>query len=346
MSAAGTAERPVVSVLLAVRDGGAFLAEALASIREQTLRAWELVAVDDGSTDGTAATLAAAAAADSRLRVFRQDRLGLVAALNRAAAEARGDYFARMDADDRAHPGRLARQVAYLEAHPGIGVLGTAVRRFGAADGVWTRPEDDASLRAALLFETPFAHPTVMMRRSAWAAAGEGYREDFRAAEDIDLWERIAPHTRFANLPDVLLDYRVHPDQVTRVATDVMARNGARVRRRWLQRLGLEPTEAEQVSHEAVAWVRAGSLAELAAAGTWLQRIAAEGGRSGLLEPAALAAVLGRRWFEFANAHSRLGWPAWRTWRAQPFAPGGVSAARRARFALLCALCHRGGPAT
>lgn len=345
MSSAGTVERPVVSVLLAVRDGGAWLAESHASIQKQTLCGWELVVVDDGSADATGATLAAAAAADARVRVFRQEKLGLVVALNRAAREARGEYLARMDADDRAHPERLARQVSFLDAHPEIGVLGTAIRRFGAARGIWRLPEDDASLRAALLFETPFAHPTVMMRRAVWVAEGEGYREDFRAAEDIDLWERLAPYARFANLPDVLLEYRVHPGQVTCVATDSMARNGARVRQRWLQRLGIEPTDAEMARHEAIAWVRMGSLAELEASGAWLGRLAAEGPKSGLLEPAALAAVLGRRWFVFANAHSRLGWSAWRTWRAHRFGTGGVSPVRRLRFALLCALRHRGGSA-
>lgn len=344
MSASATAERPVVSVLLAVRDGGAHLGEALASIQAQTLRAWELVVVDDGSTDGTPAALAAAARADARIRVFRQERLGLVAALNRAATEARGEFLARMDADDRAHPQRLARQMAFLTAHPEVGVLGTAIRRIGAAGGIWTRPQDDATLRAALLFEAPFAHPTVMMRRSAWLAAGEGYREDFRAAEDIDLWERLAPHTCFANLPDALLDYRVHPGQVTAVATDTMARNGARVRQRWLQRLGLEPTELELARHEAIAWIKPGSPAELAAAGAWLDRLVAAGAATGVVDAAALRRVVARRWFEFANAHSRLGWPAWRTWRAH-VSSDGVPLVRRLRFAALCALRHRGGSA-
>ena len=331
--------RPRISVLLAVRDGGSHLAEALASIREQSLREWELVVVDDGSADDTAAELSAAAAVDGRIRIFRQERLGLVAALNRAVHEARGEFFARMDADDRAQPERLERQLAFLDAHPEVGVLGTAVRRFGAADGVWLRPVGDAAIRAALLFEAPLAHPTVMLRRALWeSAAGEGYREDFRAAEDIDLWERLAPHTRFANLAEPLLDYRVHATQVTQVATDVMARNGARVRRRWLQRLGLEPTETDLTRHEAVAWVRGGTRAELTATGVWLERVRHANQAAGWLESEALDAVLGRRWFEFSNAHSRLGWSAWQAWRQAAFRGDGVSAFRRVRFALLCAL--------
>jgi hypothetical protein len=334
------AARPEVSVIMAVRDGGVFLAEAIASIRAQSYHDWELIVVDDGSTDGSDAVLQAAARSESRLRVIRQEQLGLVAALNRAVSVACGKYLARMDADDRAQPERLGRQRAFMAAHTEVGVLGTAVRRIGAARGVWQRPVHDADLRAALLFEAPFAHPTVMMRRSVWeAAAGEGYREDFRAAEDIDLWERLAPHTKFANLTEPLLDYRVHPGQVTAVATDTMARNGARVRRRWLQQLGLEPTEAEMERHEAVAWLRTGSAEGLRLAGNWLKQVETANGRHREIEPGALAALLGRRWFEYCNAHSRLGW------RASEIHGGGlvgnrsaVPWLRRLRFTLLCAL--------
>ena len=347
MKSGDTAARPEVSVIMAVRDGGAFLAEAIASIRAQSFPDWELIVVDDGSTDGSDGVLQAAARSESRLRVIRQERLGLVAALNRAVAEARGEYLARMDADDRAHPERLGRQRAFMAAHREVGVLGSAMRRFGAARGVWRRPVQDADLRAALLFEAPFAHPTVMLRRSVWdAAAGEGYREDYRAAEDIDLWARLAPYTKFANLREPLLDYRVHAGQVTAVATDTMARNGARVRRRWLQQLGLTPTDLEMARHEAVAWLRAGTAEELRLTGNWLQQIERANSPGGLIEPKALAALLGRRWFEFCNAHSRLGWEARRIYRG--VALGSLDATpriRRLRFALLCALRQpaRGG---
>ena len=332
--------RPCVSVLMAVRDGGQFLAEAVASIRWQSFRDWELVVVDDGSADGTDEVLQAAACAERRIRVFRQERLGLVTALNRAVAEARGEFFARMDADDLSHPHRLGRQLAYLTAHPEVGVLGTAVRRFGAGCGIWRRPAEDAALRAALLFEAPFAHPTVILRRSLWeSAAGEGYREGFRAAEDIDLWERLAPHTQFANLREPLLDYRVHVAQVTSVATEEMAQNGARVRRRWLHQLGLEPTVQEMARHEAIAWLRSGSTEDLLAAGEWLARLRTANDSSGLLDATALARFLGRRWLEFCNAHSRLGWKAWRIYRRTAVAQYETAfRMRRLRFALLCAL--------
>lgn len=336
MNAGGNPSRPLVSVIMAVRNGGPFLAEALASIRGQLFRDWELVVVDDGSTDDTAAVLTAAGG-EERMRVFRQEPSGLVPALNRAVAESRGSLLARMDADDRAHPERLGRQVAFLAANPGVGVLGTAVRRIGTGRGIWQRPAGDAALRAALLFEAPFAHPTVMMRREVWEKSAGGYRPEFRAAEDIDLWERVAPHTEFANLPEPLLDYRIHAGQVTSVATPDMARNGALVRRRWLHRVGLEPADSDMDRHEAVAWLRKGSVTELAAAGAWLNRILQANAQSGWLDETALARLIGRRWFELCNAHSRLGWAAWRVFRQLPAGDlTEVPMLRRLRFALLC----------
>ncbi len=340
MSKTVMSSRPVVSVLMPVRDAAAFLPEALESIRRQSFTEWELMAVDDGSLDGSREILQVAAREDARIRVCTQDRLGLVEALNRSAAEARGVYFARMDADDRSHPARLEQQIAYLEAHPEVGVLGTAVQRFGAAAGVWTRPAEDSMLRAVSLFETPFAHPTVMLRRTLWnAAAGGGYREEFRAAEDIDLWERLADYIRFANLPQVLLEYRVHAAQVTRVASGEMATNGARVRLRCLQRLGLSPDAGERALHEAVAWLRNGSAVTLAEAGVWLGRIQRANVDTPAFDPNALAHVLSGRWLELCNAHSSLGWKAWEIHRQ-----GGArltSAAdcpRWLRFSALCAL--------
>lgn len=339
MNAGGNSPRPMVSVIMAVRNGGPFLAKAIASIRGQQFRDWELVIVDDGSTDDTATILQVAARSDARLRPLRQEALGLVPALNRAVTEARGEFLARMDADDLARPERLGRQVDFLRSNPRVGVLGTAVRRIGAGRGFWQWPVDDAASRAALLFEAPCAHPTVMMRREVWDKSGGGYRPEFRAAEDIDLWERIAPYTEFANLPAPLLDYRIHPGQVTAVATWEMAQNGARVRRRWLQRVGLEPTEGEMECHEAVAWLRPGSVDHLADARAWLMRIREANARSRWLDEVALSRLIGRRWFEFCNAHSRLGLGAWRVFRHIPVGDlAQVPLHRRLRFVLLCAL--------
>src|SRR5262249_10266218 len=117
-------ENPKVSVAMSVHNGERFLAEATDSILGQTFRDFELILVDDGSTDGSGAIADAYQRKDTRVRVIHQHKFGLVAALNQACEQARGEYIARMDADDVAIPDRLVRQVAFMDAHPEVAVLG------------------------------------------------------------------------------------------------------------------------------------------------------------------------------------------------------------------------------
>ena len=124
---------PKVSVVLPVRNGARWLGEALRSVHSQTFADWELLAIDDGWTDQTPGILEDWAARDRRTRVIRQESLGLIAALNRGLDEARGPLLAELDADDRALPDRLDRQVRHLEANPAVGLLGTWAQEIGAA---------------------------------------------------------------------------------------------------------------------------------------------------------------------------------------------------------------------
>ena len=334
---------PRISVLLPVRNALPFLGESVGSIRAQTFDAWELVIVDDGSTDGSTKWLRDIARADSRLRVFTQPQAGIVAALNRAVAEARGELFARMDADDIADPRRFGKQVQFLDANPNVGVLGTAIRRIGAARGIWQRPIFNAELRAELLFATPFAHPTVMIRRAVWArGAGVGYRAEFNAAEDVDLWERLAEHTHFANLPEPLLKYRIHPRQTTHVQAQDMSLNGTCVLLRWVNKLGLKATEPEQQSHHMITWLRPGTAGDLVASGNWLRRLLAANRTSGFLSEPALMKTVGLRWFEFCERHSSLGVEALRIFKNSRIGDRTlISPRRRFRFMLSCVLGRR-----
>lgn len=213
---------PRISVLLPARDAGATLPAALASLARQTFRDWELVAVDDGSRDGTRAVLEAAAARDARVRVFPTAPLGLVAALQRAVAEARAPLLARMDADDVCHRRRLELQLARMEAAPRTDVLGCRARVAGpAAEGMrryvaWQNGllSHDAIV-SALFVESPMIHPTVLMRREAFDRAG-GYRAT-PWPEDYDLWMRLAESgARFEKLPRTLLAWRESPGRLTR----------------------------------------------------------------------------------------------------------------------------------
>ena len=204
-----------VSVVLPVRDGERYLREALDSLLDES-GDFELVVVDDGSTDATPEILRSYP--DHRLRVVRQGREGLVAALNRGLRETRGATVVRMDADDVSLPSRVERQQAVLDADERIGLVGCGIETIdgeGRATGSWLLPEDDAALRRRLLLRNPFAHGSVAIRRAALGAAG-GYRSDYGANEDYDLWRRIAREWRLAAVPEVLYRYREHPEAVTK----------------------------------------------------------------------------------------------------------------------------------
>lgn len=213
------------SVVLPVYNGAAFLGEALQSLARQTEPDFEVVVVDDGSTDGTAALLESVAGRDSRLRVVRQEHAGIVTALNRGLAEARGKYIARMDADDLSRPERLRCQADLLDQNPEIGLVGSRVEYLGDADrnrGLalfvdWTNSlVEERDIDLYRFVESPFIHPSVMFRRELPELYG-AYR-DGPFPEDYELWLRwMESGVRMVKSGEVLLEWRELPDRLTRV---------------------------------------------------------------------------------------------------------------------------------
>ncbi len=215
---------PAVSIVLPFRDEAAHLPECLGSIRRQTLQDWELVAVDDGSSDASPDIVRALAASDPRIRLMQPGRVGLVAALNLGVREARAPLVARMDADDVMHPGRLRLQRDWLDAHPDVALVASQVELFpeervrgGYREYVrWQNavvtPEEVA---ANLYVESPFAHPSVMLRKEALEAVG-GYAEG-PFPEDYELWLRMHhAGMRMGKVPRVLLSWREREDRASR----------------------------------------------------------------------------------------------------------------------------------
>lgn len=222
-----------------VYNAGCFLAPALESVLAQTFTDFELIAIDDGSTDDSGRVLADVAARDPRLRVFGQGNRGIVATLNRALSIARAPLIARMDADDLSRPDRFAKQVAYLRQHPEIAVVSGAMDVIGEHGGYLRTdefPTSPEAIASELLQRSCISHPAVMGRTEVLRSVG-GYRRNAQHAEDYDLWLRIAEVHRIANLPDVLLSYRMHPVKVStqhHIAVELAAlavRSAARLRR-------------------------------------------------------------------------------------------------------------------
>lgn len=214
---------PLVSVVMPARNAAATVARAVASVQGQTFRDWELVALDDGSKDATRFILIEMAQLDPRIRVLRT-KAGIAGAINAGMAAATGEFVARMDADDECAPERLEKQVAFLQANPGIGVVGSRVEFGGdrvTAEGYarhvdWVNslltPEEIYLNR---FIESPFAHPSVMFRRSLVHDLG-GYR-DGEFPEDYELWLRwMDANVKMAKLPDTLVTWHDLPERASR----------------------------------------------------------------------------------------------------------------------------------
>jgi glycosyltransferase involved in cell wall biosynthesis len=208
---------PRVSVVMAVYNAADYLGEAIASVLSQTWRDFELIVVDDASTDSSSAILDRVA--DPRLRVLRHvSNLGASLSRNDAIAAARGEYIAIMDADDICAPDRLARQVEYLDAHPAAGLVGCAVYDNIDARGavLYTSllPADNETIQNALMERWCFLHSSILFRKSLVASTG-GYRTAFEPAEDHDFVLRVAEKAELANLSEPLVTYRLNHNGLT-----------------------------------------------------------------------------------------------------------------------------------
>ena len=208
---------PELSVVMAVYNGEQHLVEAVRSICRQTFRDFEFIIINDGSTDGTAEILGRHAAKDSRIRVLTQPNDGLVASLNRGCKAARGEFIARMDADDFSLPTRFEKQIAFMRAFPRIAATGSASQFIedGALLDLYERPPlRHREIMDVLFLGNPVVHPSMLMRRAALETVGY-YRPLFVAAEDLDLWLRLGERYELANLDDVLVHRRKHAEQVS-----------------------------------------------------------------------------------------------------------------------------------
>jgi glycosyltransferase involved in cell wall biosynthesis len=231
--------KPALSVIMPAYNAEETVAAAIDSIISQTWRDFELIIVDDCSSDGT--EKAVRVCRDARIVLLRNERnAGVARTLAKAVAAAKGTLLARADADDLNHPTRFEKQVRYLREHPDVGVVGAAYELIDERSHVFdsrVRPGDDEYLQRELLKLNPICHGSVMMRREIVLALG-GYDDRFLHAEDYDLWLRCAEVTRLALMGEKLYLWRVTPRSVTQSARGIQERSAARARKMaWERRL-------------------------------------------------------------------------------------------------------------
>lgn len=209
---------PLVSVLMAVYNSERYVGQAVESILNQTFCDFELIVIDDGSTDQSLAILQRYTVKDRRICLISRENRGIPCTRNELLAQASGELIAVMDSDDIALPNRLAQQVEFLQQHPQVVCLGSAYDLIDAKGRLLTHlpvPLGDEDIqRQTLAGHASIFQPCAMMRRSAVLAVG-GYDETMTQAEDLDLWLRLGEIGKLANLPEVLVQYRLHSNSVS-----------------------------------------------------------------------------------------------------------------------------------
>jgi len=243
---------PAVSVLLPCYNAAKTMLETLESLSQQTLSDIEVIAVDDGSQDSTLRMLQDWAKRDSRFRVLSRPHGGVIGASATGLGECRTQYIARMDADDRAHPERLQKQVAYLKEHPQVAAVSCLVKAFPneqVREGFRIYVEwlnslvTDEEIRREIFVESPLPNPSVTFRRD-WLERMGGYQE-FGWPEDYDLYLRMyLAGARFAKIPQVLLEWREHPGRITRTDGRYSLENFLRAKAHYLKKGPLADRDA------------------------------------------------------------------------------------------------------
>ena len=215
---------PVISVILPVYNAEEYIFDSLQSILNQSFGSFEVIVINDGSTDNSESIILQFK--DIRIRYIKNEvNLKLIATLNLGLDLARGKYIARLDADDIAFPNRFEKQVAFLEKNSDYGIVGSYAKEFGKSTEVIKYVLDDESLRFALITHNPFVHSAIMFRYSIVKQYNLQFDKNCIHVEDYDLWIKILTYTKGQNIPEILVNYRVHDLQISFQYRDLQIQN-------------------------------------------------------------------------------------------------------------------------
>jgi glycosyltransferase involved in cell wall biosynthesis len=327
-------QHPSVTVLMPLFNGEKYIRQAVESILVQTWPDFELLIIDDGSTD--AGPEIVSALHDHRIVMLRNERnMGVAATLNRGLDVARGRLIARMDADDISLPDRLERQVRFMDGHPLVGISGGWVRLFGGGELPYTCrvPSDCDDVAAYMLFENSLWHVTAIMRKSAMIQASLQYDSNFSRSEDYDLWTRANSFYPLANIGHTLVQVRRHKGSVTRTNWDEMTRQTEVIQARLLASMGLHLSSNEIAFHHRVGrGYRLENLEEVYKAEKWLFTILSSNKSTSVYSNISLKRAVSEVWFRLCANSGPLGPRIWKKWRTSSLAATEIPAFERFRF--------------
>jgi len=316
----GESDGDKISILMPVYNGEKYLAEAINSILHQTYTNFEFIIINDGSNDRTAEIINSFN--DPRIRVINNlTNLGLVVSLNTGINQSTCRYIARMDSDDISLPKRLEIQKKYLDDHQSVGIVGSRSRIIGENHGHSNKPiVDPVEIKTSLLFSTPLVHPSVMMRRDLLISNNLFYDVNFKNAEDYDLWSRASQCFDLANINEVLLLYRMHPKNISKIANDSQRNAAKMVRLRELHKINIEPTEEELLIHQSIKMPKEMNIIEfLEQTNFWLRKILTNNIGAKYHDAEYLNRILRKRWFIVCYSNNKFGKIIWKKYWESEF---------------------------
>ena len=307
---------PDISVVLPVYNGEKFLRDAIRSLLDQTFKNFELLVVNDGSTDRSLEITKSFT--DKRIKLIElRKNSGLIFALNTGITQSKGKYIVRMDADDICTANRLEVQFQHMESFPELGVCGTDYDNFSETFYKTCRTiKGNEQLKAWLLFSTPLCHPSVIIRKSILPE--NPYDANFRHVEDYELWTRLALSCSMENLPLSLLKYRHHPAQISNEKRAEQLNRMAEIQSKYLVRLGFKFSESELLFH-----VRLSSgnkldhLDQLSKAEYWFLNLIEQNKKNQSLNDSALRYCTARMFYDLCG-NTTLGLRAYLHWYKSP----------------------------
>lgn len=266
---------PKVSVMMPAYNVEKYIGEAIESILNQTFQDYELIIIDDGSTDSTYNIMEEYRRKHEKIRIFKnKENKGLSFTRNRLLSLAKGDYLAILDSDDIAFPYRIEKQVNFLDKNPPVGLLGGAVEYFNDINNstkISKRLKGSDKIACRLLFQNVFGQSTVMFRKEF---ADLKYREEYPPAEDYDLWVRMSWQTQTDNLADVMIRYRTHQNNISTIKREERLENVRAIYKMQLERMTIIPKKRELDIHELIAdnsMVK--SIVEFQEALNWIRKL-------------------------------------------------------------------------
>jgi len=298
---------PEVSVVMPVFNAAPFIREAVESVLGQTLRNFELIIIDDGSTDESWRIIQSIR--DERIHSFQNEKnLGAGKTKNRGIENARGEFIAFLDADDIAMPERLETQAAFLKARSEIDLVATASDVISSDRIVLNCPlreeMDPVRLKTGLLFDNPIIQSSVMLRRAS--LKGAAFRSEYEPAEDYDLWVRLSQSARMVILAGVLVHYRSHAHGISSRRRGQMRDVVLKIVREQLGRLQLLPSDEQLQMHVDFQSGMTPAMESLPQTETWLKTICEANERHQIYDPIVLEKIIHERWTAFSGAAERI----------------------------------------